>query len=270
MISSLRSLISDIGFEISETVKYRQVISSFVNTSLKQRYRRSILGFGWSLLSPLLNYGVVAIVFSFTMRNAVPNYFLYMFSGAVLFSFISATIGHSPGIMLSNEHYIKKIYIPKLVFVLNIVLVEFVNFLLGFATLCFLGLIFHKIEISAALSILPLLIGLSVLFLIGISIVISILTVFFRDIFHIIPVILQISFFATPILYEKSILPEKAQQLIYFNPFYYFIESFRYPLYHQALPPFSYLITVTVLSLLSLAFGLLVLKQCDNRIVFKL
>lgn len=261
---------SEIIANLKETYRFQYVIRSFVSTILKQRYRKSFLGFGWSLLSPLLNYGVIAIVYGHAMRGAVPNYMLYTFSGTVFFSFFANCINQSPGIMLNAENYIRKINVPKLTFVLISTLVEATNFLLSFTALVTLGLVFGKLQLSWALLVLPILILFGILFSVGIQITLSISAVFFRDLVHVIPVLMQVTFFVTPILYFKETVPSRYQWLVTINPLNYFVESFRAPLYLHQFPPISTFGWMVVISLVTFLQGLILLRKYDNTIIFKL
>lgn len=270
MSDTTSPLLQSITHEVRETWRFRYVISSFVSTTLKQRYRRSVLGFGWSMLGPILNYCVLGFVFLHTMRVQIPGYLIYIFSGALIFGFFSSSINAAPHIMLRNESYIKKIYIPKLVFVLNAVIVELVNFFLSFVSALILAILLQKVELSWSLFSLPLFVVLSLMFALGASIILSVLTVFFRDIGHIVPVAVQVIFFGTPIMYTLDLLPERFQKLALFNPVYYFIECFRSPLYLSELPDTKFIVITAILSITILVFGLILLKKYDNKIVFKL
>lgn len=256
--------------ELTETYRFRYVVYSHVITNLKLRYRRSALGFMWTVLAPMLNYLVIGLVFTVLMRNRRPDYFLYYFSGAVFFGIISGVLSRSTGIFLENEHFIKKIYLPKLVFVLSRVGIELVNFFLSASALITLGYITGMLHLSwhVVLTIIP--VFLIALFLLGLSCILAVATVYFRDFLHIIPVIVQALFFVTPIIYDKSMVPEKFHWGFNFNPFYYFIEIFRQPLVDHTIPSLKMYIVPLVSSLVMLPLGLYIVKKFDNKIVFKL
>ncbi len=264
------NLFSSIINEIIETFKFRFVVFNFVQSTLKLRYQKTLLGFFWSILGPMLHYLVVGIVFSYTMRNGIANYAAYMFTGALYFNVISGVTSRSPIIFISNEHFIKKIYIPKMVFILDTVLVEIVNFLLGFLALLCLGLALNKVNLSIHYSIIPLAILLVIMLTTGIASIISVAGVYFRDLTHIIPVLLQATFFLTPILYQIEVMPPKFQLLIRLNPLTYFIEIFRLPIVFNQWPQFDYILICSIISLLVFTFGLIVMKKFENRIVFRL
>lgn len=261
---------ADIKQEFRDIYRYRYVVYSYIQTNLRLRYRRSYLGFIWTVLAPLLNYLVMGVVFSLIMHNRMEGFFPYYFTGAVFFAVIASVINRSPSFLISNEHFIKKIYLPKLTFVLNGTLYEFTNFCLSVLALFVLGAFAGQLHLSiySALAFIPLLFVL--FFLVGIGCIVSVATVYFRDLNHIIPVTIQSLFFVSPILYERSMIPEKYQFLVGWNPIYYFLETFRQPLIYGKLPPLNYYVISFSLAAISFLMGIFIIKKFDNRIVFKL
>ncbi|MBX2989408.1 MAG: ABC transporter permease [Bdellovibrionaceae bacterium] len=234
------------------------------------RYRRSYLGFVWTVLAPMLNYLVMGIVFSFVMRDRIPNYFVYYFSGAIFFSIISSTLNRSPLFLIGNEHYIKKIYIPKLTFVLNGTIYEITNFFLSATALLILGLLAGQLNLSWHTVLIAVPLILISFFLVGLGCLISVAAVYFRDLIHIIPVLVQATFFLTPVVYQESMIPSEYQFFIKLNPFYYFLEIYRQPLVYHQVPAFSYYVFCFLISATLLLIGISVIKKFDNKIVFKL
>jgi len=263
-------MFDDIKKELEDVYKYRYVVYSFVQTNLKLRYRRSYLGFIWTILAPMLNYLVMGVIFSFIMANRMPNYFVYYFSGAIFFAIVSSTLNRAPTFLIGNEHYIKKIYVPKLIFILNGTIYEITNFLLSAISLIVLGMIFGKLDLSWHSFLIFIPIVLISFFLIGIGTLIGIATVYFRDLMHIVPVVVQAAFFLTPVIYEKSMIPQKFQFLVELNPLYYFLELYRLPLVYHEIPPLNYFVICFILASVTFSIGLFMIKKFDNRIIFKL
>jgi len=193
-----------------------------------------------------------------------------MFTGSAIFNLISVTTNTSPLIMLANEPYIKKIYLPKSIFILNAILFELVNFIFSISALVILGLIWGKLTFSWSLFSIPFVLFFILLLNFGIASFLSVTTVFFRDFVHITPIITQATFFATPILYSLDLIPPQYQAIMKFNPFFHVVKCFREPLYSGELAgPINYL--VLILGSLSIFFlGFWVLKRNENRIVFRL
>lgn len=263
-------IVSSIRSDLRNIYKFRYVISSYVTIHLRMRYRRSLIGFLWTVLAPLINYLVIALVFIYAMNQSDSNFFTYFFIGSVIFNVISISLQRAPGIMLVNEMYIKKIYLPKIIYVLNTCAYEFTNFILTSITLLLVGLIMGKVHISAALFAIPINLILLVFVLIGLCSLLSVAGVFFRDLLYIIPQVMQAFFFLTPIVYKPAVFPEKIQRLIQLNPFYHIIETFRFPILLGILAPIEHYYYFFAFALTSFLFGYFLIKKYDNRIVFKL
>lgn len=256
--------------EIFDIYRYRYVTYSFIQTNLKLRYRRSYLGFIWTVLAPLLNYLIIGIVFTLLMTNRMDNFFVYYFTGAVFFTVISNTLNRAPGFLIGNERFIKKIYLPKLIFILNGTLYEVANFILSVFSLLILGIMSGYLSLNPTMPITIIPVFLIIILLIGISSLISVGSVYFRDLTHIVPAMVQSLFFITPVIYEKSMIPERYHFLITLNPIYYYLELFRQPIVYGTLPPLNYYLICFVFSLTVFFIGITVVKKFDNRIVFKL
>lgn len=263
-------LFSDLIAEVKELYRFRWVTHSFVKSTLLLRYRRSFLGFFWSLLNPILNFIVVGFVFYLLSKGTTLNYFVYFFTGSALFSLVSVTTNTSPTLMLANEQYIKKIYIPKSIFVLNLILLELVNFVFSLLALALLGLLWGKLHFSWSMLSIPFVLFFVVLLNFGIASFLSVATVFFRDFSHITPILTQALYFATPILYEMRLVPEEYREYIRYNPFFYIVNCFREPFYSGKLAePIDYVVLILV-AIVVFFFGFWVLKKNENRIVFRL
>jgi ABC-type polysaccharide/polyol phosphate export permease len=224
----------------------------------------------WSVGAPLMQNLIIGVVFYYLMRFDMPNYIVYLFTGTVIFNVMSTVITQAPAIMLNNEGFIKKIYVPKLVYILQVVIFEIINFIFIILSLTILGIIFHRLPFSPYYLLIPLPVFLIALFLIGIAIMLSIVTLYFRDMLHIVPVAMQAVFFLTPVLYPESIIPAQLQRIIKLNPFYYFIEIFRSIVLYSRLPRIDHLAICTLLSVFLFIIGIQILQKFDNKIVFKL
>lgn len=264
------SLKDSIILELKETYRFRHVIYSFVSSSLRQKYRKSWLGFLWALIAPLMQYGITALVFSVMMRGSIERYFVYVFFAALAFSFMSTVVQRSTTVILEHEHFIKKIYVPKFVYILRLVGFELANFFFGFTALVAIGIATQNLYFSWALFFLPISLLISAVFVTGLACFMAVAAVFFRDLVYIVPVVNHSFLFLTPIYYSASIFPKAVQPFLKLNPFYYFIELFRTCVYQGTLPSSEILAVSSVLAVFSFIIGLIILKAFDNVIVFKL
>ncbi len=266
------NIINELKKELFDIIRYRYVVFYFVYTKMKVRYKRSTLGYLWTVLAPVTYYLVLGLVFSYGFRISMSgqNYLPYMISGAIFFNTFATIIGQSCNLMINNENFIKKIYIPKMIFVLNLIFYEFTNMIIIFVSVSILGYIFGLIQFSWHILFIVISFLLAILFLCGVSIITSILSLYFRDLIQIIPVIMQIVFFATPIFWFKENVPPLLVKLNYFNPFFYFVEMFRLPLISNQLPALNIVIVSFFISIFVFLLGLFFLYKFNNRIIFKL
>lgn len=258
--------------ELAESWRYRAVVENYVNTSLGVRYRRSVLGYLWTVLSPVARYAIMGVVFSLIGRFAMPHYYGFMFIGSIFFGFISTVVGTSTRAFIDNEHYIKKIYVPKLVFVLNIVLFELVNFLLVLVAVVAMLLCLGEVTLAWSWFFLPVAVLVTLVALVGVSALVAVATIWFRDLQHLVEILFQALFFATPIFYPLSTLePHKIfYTFVLWNPLLYFVSLFRDPLVTGVLPDLATLAITSGLAVAFLCLGLMLLKKFNNRIIFKL
>ena len=253
--------------EIKEAIKYKSVIQNFVVTNLALRYRKSFLGYMWAVLAPMVRNLVIGVIYYYIARVRVPNYFAYMFLGAVFYSYIAGVINLSTGVFIANEHYIKKIYVPKLVYVLNYIFYELTNFVFFLVSVFILGMLFQQLNITVYALFIFVAIIIATIGLVGISIIVGITTVYFRDLQQILDLFLGTLYFVTPILVPASFLP---RPLVIFNPMYYYVELFRVPVIEARLPDLNVIGICLGISLFCFFMGFWFLKKFNNRIVFKL
>jgi ABC-type polysaccharide/polyol phosphate export permease len=186
---------------LREVWRFREVVKNFVSQDLKVKYRRSFLGFFWSLLNPLLQMAVISLVFSMLFKFPVRNYALYVLSGLVPWGFLAASIEGCTMSIVSAEGMLKRQYFPKLVFPLSVVMQNLVTFTLSLVVLvCVLAPI-TGFKLSASLLILPFSFLFIVSVALGIGAVAAVLTVYFRDVQHLIAVFISVWFYATPIIW---------------------------------------------------------------------
>lgn len=261
---------SSVPQELRNAYRFRYVSYSFVQTNLKLKYRRSYLGFLWTVIAPMLHYFIMGLVFTLLLGRGRPGYFAYYFSGALFFAMISGVLNRSVTTFLINEHFIKKVNVPKLTYVLNSVGIELTNFFLSGTSLLILGMISGQFQFSkySILCLVPVL--LCAIALAGIACMLSVAAVYFRDLINIIPAIIQALFFATPVIYDESMIPANYSWLIHYNPLFYFLKLFREPLLSQSLPSLNIYVVSSIFSISCLVAGLFLLVRFDNKIVFRL
>lgn len=252
-----------------DIVKYRNLVVELVMRDIKKKYRRSILGYLWSMLNPLLTMLITAMVFSNLFRFQIDNFALYLLTGQLIFTFYSEATSFAMGSILENGSLIKKVYVPKYLFPISRVSSSAVNLLFSLpAMLAIMLYTDHEITITLVACIVPLI--LLYFFCIGIGLFISALAVYFRDIFHLYGVLITVLNYATPIFYPVNIIPEEYKFVVEYNPLYYFLSAFREVAYNNTLPSIEFLSICTLFSVGALVVGAYYFNKKQNTFVMYL
>jgi ABC-type polysaccharide/polyol phosphate export permease len=257
------------GIFFSELWGSRNVLKQLVAQQLILRYRRTALGYVWTLINPLLMMSVMAVVFSALFKADLQTFAVFLFAGMIPWNFFSSVVTQSGAAFINNEGLIKKIYLPKAIFPLSIAFALLID-----SALSFLALFAIILALSGSLSwpVLFIPVGFFLLFLfaLGLGLVMSVATVFFRDLQHVILIAMQGLFFLTPILYKHSALAGKVGWLVGLNPVTPYIELFRAPLTDASLPSGGVILQTVIISSVALAIGLWVFLRQEKKIVFRL
>jgi ABC-type polysaccharide/polyol phosphate export permease len=251
-----------------QLVKFWPVIQNMVVGELRVRYQRSILGFVWSLLNPLLMMVVLSWVFA-SLNSDTENYSLFLFAGMVPWSFLSTCLNDCAVCVIANEGLIRKIYVPKLVFPLARVLIGLVTFVLSLGAL-FLLLWPLGARLHLSMLLLPFVILLLAMFSLGLGLIVATANTFFRDCGHLVSVVLQAWYFATPILFPITKFPDSIRWRLRLNPAYYFIELFHEVLYAGNWPRIGLVAAAALIATASLGIGYAIFKSHEDKMVFRL
>jgi ABC-2 type transport system permease protein/lipopolysaccharide transport system permease protein len=254
--------------ERRQLVRFWPVIQNMVVQDLRVRYQRSVLGFFWSLLNPILMMITLTLVFSQIFQIQREHFALYLFAGMVPWGFLSASLTDCAFCIISNEGLIRKIYLPKLIFPLSRVLINLTTFVLSMAAL-FLLLEPLGARLSLPMLMLPAVVALYFAFVLGLGLIVATTNTFFRDCGHLVTVIVQAWYFATPIIYEKSFLQD-AQWLLWLNPAYPFIQMFQDIIKDGVWPAFATFLVATAVAAVSLGVGYAAFKCHEDKLVFRL
>jgi ABC-type polysaccharide/polyol phosphate export permease len=248
--------------------RFWPVIQNLVTQELRVRYQRSVLGFFWTLLNPLLMMAILSWVFSVLFRG-IENYPVYLFTGMVPWGFLSGSVNECAMCIIANEGLIRKIYVPKLVFPLARVVINLVTMLLSMGSL-FLLLRPLGARLSVPMLLLPAAILLLLAFALGLGLIVATANTFYRDCGHLVAVVFQAWYFATPILYRAGDFPPTTQWRFRLNPAYYFIDLFHDLIYVGRWPQLSSWLLAFVIAFASLGVGYATFKSQEDKMVFRL
>lgn len=207
--------------------KYKELVIQLVKRDIKLKYRRSFLGYLWSILNPLLMMLVLTVVFSQLFRFDIPNFAVYLLTGQTMFNFMTEATTMAIASIMTSAPLIKKTYVPKYIFPLSKVTSSLVNMLFSFVALWIVMLI-TGVRFTLWFFLFPFVVVQLYIFCLGLGLFLSQAAVFFRDIQYIYGVLTTIWMYLTPVIYPISILPDSIRNIVlYSNPMYYYITQFR-------------------------------------------
>ncbi|MGI8422720.1 MAG: ABC transporter permease [Chloroflexota bacterium] len=251
-----------------ELWSYRDLLLSLVRRDLAVRYRRSALGFFWSFLNPLLMMLVFTIVFQVVRPLSVRNYALFVLTGLLAWNFLAGSLSGAVRSITGNANLIDKVYFPREMLPLSVVLSNLVNFILSLAVFIPLALLMGA-QLSAWTLTLPLIILVQLILVTGLALLLAAVNVYYRDAELILDVGLTGWFFLTPIFYELELLPKQifglsfdVWRLVYtVNPMATLVTDYRYVLLYEY-PVIRHTLISLVTGLVLLAVGWAVFRRC--------
>jgi ABC-2 type transport system permease protein len=262
--------------------KYRYLLSQLVSRDFKVKYKRSVLGVLWSVLNPLLTMVILYVVFTtfFGMRatKSIKDYSVYLLSGLVFWNYFAEATNLSLGAVVTNFNLLTKVYMPKYIFTISKVLSSAVNMVFSLVALYLI------VGIEAARGmvpfgwtniLLPYDMLMIVIFAMGVGLVLSALTVFFRDMFYIWGVVLTAWMYFSPIMYGMDMVTNShswytapAIMLMKFNPMYHYLNFARKILLYNQVPAPSQFLYTFIFSAVMLVIGILFFRSKQDKFVY--
>ena len=252
---------------IHDAWKYRDLQKLLILKYIKLKYRRSFLGYVWSILNPLLIMIVMTVVFSKIFQGSISNFPVYLFCGNQLFSFMSRSTSMAAVSVSSNSALIKKTYVPKFVFPVTTVLSCAVELVFSLIALLLVMLV-TKAPFTWNILLFPFVLIQLCVFCIGLGLFLAQANVFFRDVEFIYSAILTAWMYLTPIFYPlESIQSNLAFLIRHFNPMYSYVTQFRALVYAGTLPTGQDVLTGCISAVLMLCFGLFCFMKTDDSFI---
>ncbi|MBI2602723.1 MAG: ABC transporter permease [Deltaproteobacteria bacterium] len=246
------------------------LLKLLVHRELKLKYRGSVLGYLWSMLNPLFFMIIISLVFSRLIRG-IENYDIFVLSGILFWNMTAHSLTGGTSSFVNNAGLLMKVKTPIWVFALVPLGSALTNLVLALIPYT-IFVLFKGVMIPWTVVFLPVVLFLYALFLAGLSLVLSTMNVFFRDVAHVLEPLIQLAFYATPIIYDRQhpMIPESIRMIIGLNPFTQFVEMFRQTIFRFDAFHYHFLISISVLAVISLALGLTVFQKKRAMIAFKL
>ena len=252
---------------LRDTLRYRELIWALALKDLKIRYKNSALGFLWALLNPALIMIVLTMVFSTIMRLSIPHYAVFLLSVLLPWTFFTQSLSYATESIVGNADLIKKVKVSKLIFPVAAVVSNMINLLLSLIPLALIvlavGQPFHWTWIYLPVPLIAL-----TIFTMGATFFFAAANVYYRDVAHILQIVIQAWFYLTPIIYPLSLFPSHYQWLFKLNPMIYVLNGFRLSVYYGQLPELQSIIASFVCAFIALIIGFAVFRKYQDDFVY--
>jgi ABC-type polysaccharide/polyol phosphate export permease len=244
--------------------RYSEVIKNLTKRDFKLRYRSSVFGFAWSFLNPLSFMIVMSIVFGIIFPTGIPNYPVYLLCGLLPWRFFQVATTQSLQSIVNNSSLVSRVYLPRQILVLSTVLANLMGTLIEFSILFPLMLAFRVPIRPIVLLFVPLLLY-EFLLVFAVSLALSALFVFYRDLMHLWEVFLNIGIWAAPVMYSLNQLPKRWLPFYGLNPIVPMILSFQNVMLYATFPRPLTLVQMTINLLAALGIGIALFKHFEPR-----
>lgn len=247
--------------------RHQFLFEELVKRDFKQKYKRTVLGMLWSILSPLLTMLILLLVFGNVFGREIPHFTIYLLIGNIMFSYYREATTTSMGALLSNANIFTKINIPKYLFLLSKNISSLINFGLSLLIL-FIFILCDGLPLGLNYLMLFIPIICFVGFNIGVGLILSAWNVFYRDIAYLYSVLTMLVMYGSAIFYDISIVPEKYRCIFYFNPVWIYINYFRSIVIYDSIPSIEYHLLCLGYACLFIVIGSWIYKKYNHKFLY--
>lgn len=246
------------------------LLEEIVKKNFLSKYKDSVLGILWTILSPLLIMALFTIIFSTIFGQSIRNFPVFFLSGWCIFMFFNASLNGSMDALRGNKSILQRTPAPKHIFILGGIISDFLTFIIMLILLIGVMIVtrapfYIPIMFFSIIPIISLLLMIT-----GLGLILSIACVYYTDIKYLWTVVSMMIMYSSGIFYPMSIIPEPYRKYLILNPLYWIIDQFRCFVYHGIFPQIGYLLNSLLLSLIILVLGIIIFKKYENRITIRL
>jgi lipopolysaccharide transport system permease protein len=251
---------------VKELYSYRELLWLWSLREIRARYKQSVFGFAWAIFQPLALTLAFVVAFSFFIRIPSDGLPYPLFSYAALLPWTFFTRSLSMGIpsIVYNMNLVTKIYLPRATFPLAAIVTSFVDYLCGLAVFIIM-MIFYQVQLTPAILILPLLFAIQIILMIGLVLGASAINVFWRDVSQMVPVLLQLWMYASPVIYPLSQVPSWLRPWYMLNPMAVILNGYRQALLMGEIPAWSDIALAAVIAIVALIVGYIIFKRVEDQ-----
>lgn len=252
---------------VQKMKQYRFLFEELIKRDFKKKYKRTVLGMGWSVLSPLLTLLVMRLVFTKFFGRTLEHYTTYLFCGNLIFSYFNESTSQGMLSLIDNASIFTKVNVPKFLFLLSKNTQTLINFGLTLSVF-FVFCILDRVPFTWKFILLLYPIGMLVLFNIGIGLILSALFVFFRDIQYLWSVFTMLLMYASAIFYSIDSYSPMTQNLFLLNPVYLFIRYFRKIVLEATIPTLQFHLLMLADAGIALGVGCYIYKKYNTQFLY--
>ena len=246
-----------------ELYQYRELLKTNVHKEIRGKYKGSILGVFWSFLNPLLMVAVYAIVFPYLMRVTQENYLVFLITGIIPWVFFTTVVTSGCNCVWINGGIIKKVYFPREILPMSVVCAGLINFLIS-CLIILIFVVFSGIGVSFNILWLPVIAIVQSALSLGMLFILSAINVYVKDVEYLVQFIMNLVFYATPIIYNVSMFPQKFRWILYLNPMAHLIDAYRAIFYYKTMPNLTSLGIMAIVSFVMLILGYIIFKKLEK------
>lgn len=247
--------------------RHQFLFEELVKRDFKQKYKRTVLGMGWSLLSPMLQLLVMSIVFGQLFGRSMEHYTIYLFCGNLVFSYFKESTGTGMNALMANSAIFTKVNVPKYLFLISKNISSLINF--GLTLIIFFAFaLFDGIHFGLHFFALIYPVGCLVIFNIGIGFVLSAMYVFFRDIKYLYDIFTLLLMYMSAIFYQVDSMTLWFQKLIMCNPVYCYIKYFRIVVIDGNIPSIQFHLLCAFYAFVAFVVGAAIYKKYNHRFLY--
>ncbi len=263
--AALPALRDDLREMVAELVQYRELLASLTRRDLLLRYKQTIMGFGWSILMPVTYMVIFSLIFTRVVKldTSVP-YPIYAYTGLLPWNFFASSLRFAVVSLTSNSTLVTKVYFPREILPFSVILVSLVDFAVGAIVLAGL-MAWYGVGVHASLLLLPVVVLVQVLFTAGVTLLLAMGNLFYRDVKYLIEIVITLWMFATSVVYPVQRIGGRLGPLLALNPMTPIIDAYRAVVLHGEPPAAGPFLGAAAFSVALLAASWLAFHRAEFR-----